>query len=113
MADAVAGEATLREAADGALQDQIDALPTTTNVEEAIAEAKEDYIMERDFNVRDFGAVGDGTTDDTQAFRDCLAYMSTVRGNSYKTMLWAVVPPGKYVITKIIRGKIRLAREAI
>ena len=102
VADAVAGEAALREAADTGLQEQIDALPTTTNVAEAIAAAKEAYIMERDFNVRDFGAVGDGVTDDTQAFRDCLAYMSTVRGNSYKTMLWAVVPPGKYVITDTI-----------
>lgn len=102
VSEAIAAEAALRTAADQGLQDQIDALPTTTNVTEAIAAAKEDYIMERDFNVRDFGAVGDGVTDDTQAFLDCLAYMSTVRGNSYKTMLWAVVPPGKYVITNTI-----------
>lgn len=102
VSEAIAAEAALRTAADQGLQVQIDALPTTTNVTEAIADAKEDYIKERDFNVRDFGAVGDGTTDDTQAFRDCLTYMSTVRGNSYKTMLWAVVPPGKYVITDTI-----------
>ena len=102
VADAVAAEAALREAADQGLQDQIDALPTSTNVSEAIAAARESYIMERDFNVRDFGAVGDGVTDDTQAFKDCFTYMSSVRGTSNKVMFWAVVPPGKYVITDSI-----------
>lgn len=105
VADAVAGEAALREAADQGLQDQIDALPTTTNVAEAIAAAKEAYIMERDFNVRDFGAVGDGVTDDTQAFRDCISYMDSVADDTNKCMLWAVVPPGQYVITdQIVLG---------
>lgn len=102
VADAVAGEAALREAADQGLQDQIDALPTTTSVAEAIAEAKEAYIMERDFNVRDFGAVGDGVTDDTQAFIDCFNYMGTVKRTSNKVMFWAVVPPGRYKITSQI-----------
>ena len=81
--------------ADAALQLQIDALPTSGDVDTAI----DTLVDERLFNVRDFGAVGDGTTDDTQAFLDCISYMSSIRGNSKKTMFWAVVPPGKYVIT--------------
>ena len=99
VSEAIAAEAALRESADQGLQDQIDNLPTTGNIQQAIADAREAYIMERDFNVRDFGAVGDGVTDDTQAFLDCIEYMRSVRGSSNKAMFWAVVPPGKYVIT--------------
>ena len=85
--------------ADAVLQGLIDALPSAADVSAAIDTAIDTLIDERLFNVRDFGAVGDGSTDDTQAFIDCLTYMSSVRGNSKKVMFWAVVPPGKYVIT--------------
>ena len=85
--------------ADAGLQLQIDALPTAAGVAADIDSAIDTLIDERLFNVRDFGAVGDGVTDDTQAFLDCISYMQSVRGNSKKTIFWAVVPPGKYVIT--------------
>lgn len=81
--------------ADAALQLEIDALPTASDIDAAI----DTLVEERLFNVRDFGAVGDGTTDDTQAFLDCISYMNSIRGNSKKVMFWAVVPPGKYVLT--------------
>lgn len=44
-------------------------------------------------NVRDFGAKGDGTHDDTQAFQDAIA--STSSGA-------ILIPPGRYVITDIL-----------
>lgn len=44
-------------------------------------------------NVKDFGAVGDGTTDDTAAFQRALQKAGG------KTVL---VPPGRYVITDIL-----------
>ena len=45
------------------------------------------------FNVKDFGALGDGTTDDTAAFQRALQKAGG------KTVL---IPPGRYVITDIL-----------
>lgn len=45
-------------------------------------------------NVRDFGAVGDGQTDDSQAFLDAIA--ATNAGA-------ILIPPGRYLIRQIIR----------
>ena len=50
-------------------------------------------ILSRGANVIDFGAVGDGVTDDTQAFKDAL-------GSGYKTVY---APNKKFLITDTLR----------
>lgn len=51
-------------------------------------------------SVRDFGAVGDGVTDDSAAFSAAWAYLkSTTRQPvAYNVLVSLVVPPGKYLI---------------
>ncbi|HLU66879.1 MAG TPA: glycosyl hydrolase family 28-related protein, partial [Kofleriaceae bacterium] len=51
-------------------------------------------------NVRDFGAVGDGATDDTRAFQDALA---AAEGGAL------LVPAGRY----LIRGKLAMRRSNV
>lgn len=57
-------------------------------------------------NVRSFGAKGNGTTDDTQAFRDAIAYaysMSfTMKSSTWKNGATVYVPSGSYKITETI-----------
>ena len=50
-------------------------------------------------NVRDFGATGDGKTDDTQAFTRALLSGRRVKGDGHKTAATVYVPPGTYVIS--------------
>tara|TARA_R110000868_G_scaffold144242_2_gene363089 strand:+ start:1407 stop:2993 length:1587 start_codon:yes stop_codon:yes gene_type:complete len=54
----------------------------------ALTKATYSMIVGAPANVRDFGAVGDGVTDDTDAFKDALAVATVV-----------YVPPGIYLIT--------------
>ena len=46
------------------------------------------------FDVRDFGAVGNGTTDDTQAFKDTITAIVAANGGEL------LVPPGTYKLTE-------------
>lgn len=48
------------------------------------------------YNVRDYGAVGDGATDDTQAFIDTIADMDAIAGGTL------IVPEGTYLIKNTI-----------
>lgn len=58
-----------------------------------------DWIAEPDpreagfFNIRDFGAVGDGRTDDTDAFRSAMAYIASRNGGTVR------VPDGEYIVS--------------
>ena len=45
------------------------------------------------FNIRDFGAVGDGTSDDTVAFKSAMAVMASNNGGTL------TVPDGEYIVT--------------
>ncbi|PFR93531.1 hypothetical protein [Priestia megaterium] len=47
-------------------------------------------LSERGINVKDFGAVGDGITDDTQAFKDAISYGQSV--GDCKLIVPAVIP---------------------
>lgn len=47
------------------------------------------------FNVKDFGAIGDGITDDTQAFLDAIAAVPEMGGVVF-------VPPGTYIISQTL-----------
>ena len=50
------------------------------------------------FSVKDFGAKGDGTTDDTAAIQAAIDFGDTlVAGNSEAPIIW--FPPGRYVLT--------------
>jgi hypothetical protein len=49
-------------------------------------------------NVKDFGAVGDGVTDDTKAFNSAYQYLSDVGGK-----IWVPKSLGCYMVTEIIR----------
>ncbi|MBR6933953.1 MAG: hypothetical protein IKH41_00515 [Clostridia bacterium] len=48
------------------------------------------------FNVKDYGALGDGTTDDTEAVTKCVKAAKAASGTAY-------FPAGTYVITKTIK----------
>jgi len=60
-----------------------------------------------DINIRNFGAVGDGVTDDTQAIQKCIDYAKT-QGSGDPNDLFpradfgamVRIPPGKYMISK-------------
>lgn len=52
-------------------------------------------LQQRGVNVRWFGAVGDGVTDDTQAFLDAITFANSKGFSVY-------VPLGKYLITKTL-----------
>lgn len=51
-------------------------------------------------SVKDFGAVGDGVTDDTAAFN---ALLATLRGATAKR-LSVIIPPGQYLVTSSINA---------
>ena len=64
----------------------------------------------RQFNVRDFGATGDGTTKDTRAFQKALDACAVSGGGE------VVVPAGKYLIGSIQLGThttLRLEKDSI
>ncbi|HMO82454.1 MAG TPA: glycosyl hydrolase family 28-related protein [Pyrinomonadaceae bacterium] len=44
-------------------------------------------------NIRDFGAVGDGRTDDTAAFRSAMAYIASKNGGTLN------IPDGEYIVS--------------
>ncbi len=45
------------------------------------------------YNIKDFGAVGDGTTDDTVAFKSAMAFIATRNGGTLQ------IPEGDFVVT--------------
>lgn len=49
------------------------------------------HTFDYSFNVKDYGAVGDGTTDDTAAFTLAVAAVNTAGGK-------LILPPGQYVV---------------
>ena len=55
--------------------------------------------LRRKVNVRDFGAVGDGVTDDTQAIKDALATCGSVWSNKPSVLYF---PRGNYIIKECI-----------
>src|SRR4051812_34545562 len=52
-------------------------------------------------NVKDWGAVGDGVTDDTDAIQAAIGY-ANVRGQPANNVCGAIVffPPGVYIVSK-------------
>lgn len=69
---------------------------TSNNVEDVLQEIASRLLNSGDaFNVKAYGAVGDGVTDDTQAFKDCWAAIKNV-GGEY------VVPRGTYLLNETI-----------
>lgn len=86
------------------LQNQIDAINANigdlatlktvdkSEIVKAINEIYAGFNYGEWISVKEFGAVGDGITDDTQAFKDAIAYMQTNRIGLY-------VPSGDYRIT--------------
>ena len=65
-------------------------------------------------NVRDFGAKGDGVTDDTQAFIQALQSARGAKGQGHKEPANVYVPPGTYVLsdTLIVWRATQLAGDA-
>ena len=63
-----------------------------------------DYIIAK-FNVKDFGAVGDGETDDTEAFTEAIRQANLQKGGVI------YVPPGRYRITKPLAPSYRVSLE--
>ena len=54
--------------------------------------------LQETISVKDFGATGDGTTDDTTAIQNALAYLNST--NNGGTLLF---PPGTYITTKALQ----------
>jgi len=60
------------------------------------------WIAEKDdreagfYNIREFGAVGDGRTDDTVAFKSAMAYIASKNGGTLS------IPDGDYIVTSPI-----------
>lgn len=63
------------------------------NADDAINERIDNRRL---YNVRDYGAVGDGITDDTQAFIDAIADMDAIAGGAL------IIPEGTYLIKNTI-----------
>ncbi len=61
------------------------------------------HTFDYSFNVKDYGAVGDGTTDDTAAFTLAVAAVNTAGGK-------LILPPGQYVVAA---GTIDLTYDGI
>lgn len=90
-------EANLREAGDEALGAAIEAERAARNaadeeIRQTISALGSGYYK----NVRDFGAVGDGTTDDYQAFAD--AYAAADYGS------YIIIPEGRYYLSQNPQG---------
>ena len=78
-----------------------DRFPTDAALDMAAVRAEEDRSADpkaKVYNVRDFGAVGDGTTKDTIAFQKCLDACAVNGGGE------VIVPEGKYLIGSIQLG---------
>lgn len=66
------------------------------NLEETIKIVNEKLEL----NIKDFGAKGDGVTDDTQAFEEAFAYLKTIQTNAqFSKGAILKVPYGVYIIT--------------
>lgn len=53
-------------------------------------------------NVTDWGAVGDGVTDNTKAFREAQDFAQRVGADE------VVIPPGTYLLCDVVRGRVRM-----
>jgi len=73
--------------------------PNNTQFTRSLQEKLDDFV-----NVRDFGAKGDGVTDDTDAISRALSntygYTSTIPGNITRRTIY--FPSGKYLVTQTI-----------
>lgn len=78
------GNVTSLTAADTTINNRID----TTN---AGVSALTTRVNQLTYNVRDYGAIGDGVADDTQAFKDAVADVITKGGTIF-------IPAGRYLI---------------
>lgn len=96
IATNLASEITNRTDADTALQTAITNEATArgnadTTLQNAITDVVEDIYY---INIKDYGAVGDGVTDDSQAFIDAV--------NSVEDKTCIVIPDGTYVINSTV-----------
>jgi hypothetical protein len=83
----------------GANAEQVDYDPPFANAVRTNVEAKLSEIV----SVTDFGAVGDGVTDDTTAIKNAIAAVATaavVVGGQKQLMNTVYFPPGNYLITE-------------
>lgn len=84
---------------DGALQASIEAVDAEVT---SVSTQVNDILTNRIYNVKDFGAVGDGVTDDTQAIKDCLNKVNADKKSGNHANTYVVFPEGQYVITEQI-----------
>ena len=80
----------------------IDTFPSSPSETDAITAIEKVVVGPIVANVKGFGAVGNGTTDDTTAFENALASL-TSGGTLY-------IPPGKYLLTRtlVIRSRVKV-----
>lgn len=107
--NAISAEQTARENADKGLQTAIEAEQTTrentdNDLQNSIDQLKQDVTKVLDYaNVKNYGATGDGSTDDTEAIKTAIA--------SGKDLYF---PDGEYLITGTIDiGAPLMTRDAI
>lgn len=86
----ISKETSARQTADSAFDGRITALDARVDALENLKHHNAIYV-----NVKDYGAVGDGTTDDTAAFQSAMAIINDKGGVLY-------VPQGRYKISETL-----------
>ena len=103
LQDNIDAEASARESADTTLQDNINAEASARETADTELEETLTAIIDKKlnvYNVRNYGAVGDGSTDDTQAIQDCINACYSDAEELYTNIVY--FPQGQYVISSAI-----------
>lgn len=93
LLDALIQEIKDRETETGNLENKFVTVNEALTTETANRIASDNQIIKKMFNVKDYGAKGDGVTDDTESFNTTI---SAARGNGV-----VIVPSGSYIINNV------------
>lgn len=78
-------------------------------VAQAVSRSLYDKLLDNGVSVKDFGAKGDGITDDTAAIQAAIDYAVTVRDNSATMQASVLIPDGYYLVSRTITHHPRIS----